>query len=234
MSETVKNLFTDISPTYDRLNHFLSLNIDRWWRRNAIAAIKNGANENFLALDLCAGTHDFGIECLKQFPQAQITALDFSPGMLASGTEKLKKLGLENKIKPVCGDALHMPFADKSFDVVFCGYGVRNFDNATQGLKEISRVLKADGQVIILEFFKPASFAAKLFHKTYANFIIPTVGRLISGHPEAYAYLRDSITGFVSVKEFSTILEKCGYQNISRHDFFMNVSTVVSACNGLL
>lgn len=229
MSEAVKNLFTDISPTYDRLNHFLSFNIDRLWRKKSIALIKKQKDETFSALDVCAGTHDFGIECLKYFPHAQITGLDFSPGMLASGTEKLKKLGLENRIKPICGDALHMPFPDQIFDVVFCGYGVRNFDDAGRGLQEIYRVLKPGGQVLILEFFKPTTFAAKFFHKTYASFIIPLVGKIISGHPQAYAYLRDSISKFISIDNFSSLMKKTGYQNISQNNFFMHISSCVSA-----
>lgn len=229
VSEAVKNLFTDISPTYDQLNHFLSFNIDRLWRKKSIALIKKQKNETFSALDVCAGTHDFGIECLKRFPRAQITGLDFSSGMLASGTQKLKKLGLENRIKPLCGDALHMPFPNESFDVVFCGYGVRNFDDAGRGLQEIERVLKPGGQVLILEFFKPTTFTAKIFHKTYASFIIPLVGKMISGHPQAYAYLRDSISKFISINDFSSLMAKTLYQNITHHDFFMNISSCVSA-----
>jgi demethylmenaquinone methyltransferase/2-methoxy-6-polyprenyl-1,4-benzoquinol methylase len=229
MSEAVKNLFTDISPTYDRLNHFLSFSIDRLWRKKSIALIKKSRKDCFTALDVCAGTHDFGIECLKQFPHAQITGLDFSPGMLTSGTEKLKKQGLENRIKAVCGDALHMPFANESFDVIFCGYGVRNFDDAERGLQEMYRVLKPGGQVLILEFFKPTTITAKIFHKTYASFIIPIVGKIISGHPQAYAYLRDSISQFISIKEFSSLMTKTGYQNIMHNDFFMHVSSCVSA-----
>lgn len=229
VSEAVKNLFTDISPTYDRLNHFLSFNIDRLWRKKSIALIKKSREEAFSALDVCAGTHDFGIECLKRFPKAQITGLDFSPGMFTSGTEKLKKLGLENRIKPVCGDALHMPFPDQSFDVIFCGYGVRNFDDTERGLQEIYRVLKPGGQVLILEFFKPTTLTAKVFHKTYASFIIPLVGKIISGHPQAYTYLRDSISRFISIDEFSSLMKKIGYQNIMHNGFFMHVSSCVSA-----
>lgn len=229
MSETVQKLFTDISPTYDRLNHFLSFNIDKSWRKKTISKIQKTPDENFIALDLCAGTHDLGLECLRQFPKAEIIALDFSYGMLQAGQNKISKEFKAGQITPVCGDALNMPFADNTFDVIFCAYGVRNFDCTEKGLNEIRRVLKPDGQILVLEFFKPTSAVNRLFNNTYGEYILPLVGQWISGHKSAYAYLRDSIRGFLNVSEFEKLLEKTGYKEIKNKNFFMSISTCVSA-----
>lgn len=245
MSEAVKSLFTDISPTYDRLNHLLSLNLDKIWRRKAISLINDyltlrlsdsqkvtqseSQKVSFLALDLCCGTFDLSLECLRQFPNAQIIAADFSHGMLNAGREKISQSINSGKIIPICGDGLKLPLADNSLNVIFCGYGVRNFDSTKIGLQEMNRVLKAGGQIIVLEFFKPSSWVSNVFHKSYAKFLIPLLGKIISGHESAYHYLRDSIQGFLTIQEFKNLLEECNYKDIKINDFFMSVSTAVSA-----
>lgn len=229
MSEAVKNLFTDISPTYDRLNHFLSFNFDKSWRRKTIANIEAGRDEPFLALDVCCGTHDLGLECLRQFPRSKITGLDFSQGMLDAGEGKIAAEKRAGKITPVRGDALAMPFPDDSFDVVFCAYGVRNFDDAGSGLKEMRRVLKPGGQLLVLEFFRPTSAFNRFFNKTYGEHILPWLGARISGHPSAYGYLRDSIRGFLSAEETAAKLDAVGFERIATRDFFLSISTCVSA-----
>lgn len=234
MSDAVKELFTTISPTYDRLNHFLSFNCDKRWRQKTIAVIRKNPLDAFRALDVCCGTHDLGIECLKRFPNATVTGLDFSEGMLAAGENKIARERAVGKIIPMQGDALAMPFEDASFDVAFCAYGVRNFDDAKKGLREIRRVLKPGGQLIILEFFRPTGVLSRLFHRTYAENILPRVGAAVSGHPSAYSYLRDSIRGFLSVAEFEAALLDCGFVNPSHRNFFMAVSTCVSAHRDLL
>lgn len=227
MSEVVKNLFTDISQTYDKLNHLLSFNIDKSWRRKTISQIHKKSSEQFFALDVCAGTHDLGLECLKQFPNAIIQAMDFSPGMLEAGQKKIAQEMEQGKITPVLADALNMPFDDNTFDIVFCGYGVRNFDDTEKGMKEILRVLKPGGQALILDFFKPISTISKIFNKTYGQFILPACGAMISGHPSAYSYLRDSIRGFLTTNEFESLLEKIGFRKIQTTNYFMNISSCV-------
>lgn len=228
MSEAVKNLFTDISTSYDRLNHLLSLNIDKVWRKKAIQLIERNKNDNFHALDLCCGTYDLSLECFKQFPQCNITASDFSQGMLDAGLPKIKKFRESKQINVVQADALNLPFDDERFDVIFCAYGVRNLDDTKKGLLEIQRVLKPGGQIIVLEFFKPDRPMAHLFHKTYANIIIPTLGKMVSGHSSAYHYLRDSIQGFMTIEEFKALGLQCDYQNIFAKDFLFSISTAIS------
>jgi demethylmenaquinone methyltransferase/2-methoxy-6-polyprenyl-1,4-benzoquinol methylase len=228
MSEAIKNLFTDISPTYDKLNHLLSFNIDKSWRRKTIAKIQRQPNETFLALDLCAGTHDLGLECLKKFPKAKVIAADFSFGMLAQGQDKLKLHVADQKIFPVCADALHMPFEDNTFDVAFCAFGMRNLDNKSKGLEELNRVLKPGGQLMILEFFKADSLASRFFNKTFAQHIMPRIGRLVSGHQSAYDYLRDSIRGFLTVDDFRELMIMNGYKDIGADHFLMSIASCMT------
>lgn len=229
MSESVKNMFTEISPTYDRLNHFLSFNFDKSWRRKTIASIQQEQSQEFSVLDICCGTHDMGLECLRQFPNSKITGIDFSQGMLDAGVEKIKKELDSGKIKTVCGDALALPFEDNSFDVLFCAYGVRNFDNTQKGMQEMMRVLKPGGQVLVLEFFKPTSIINRAFNKTYGQYLLPLFGKWISGHSSAYHYLRDSIRGFKTVPEFQSLISNLGFINVKTKSFFMNISHCVSA-----
>lgn len=229
MSEAVKQLFTEISPTYDRLNHLLSFNFDKGWRKSAIRMIRKKRQDHFKAIDLCAGTYDFSLECLKNFPNAEIMACDFSQGMLDAGLNKIDPQIKTGQIKPICCDALHMPFEDNSIDVIFCGYGVRNFDDTEKGMKEIYRVLKPGGQVIVLEFFKPDTILGRFFNRTYAQTIIPSLGKIISKHDSAYSYLRDSIRGFLTTKQFEQMLHKNKFKDIKTKNFIMKISSAVSA-----
>jgi ubiquinone/menaquinone biosynthesis methyltransferase len=224
MSETVKNMFTAISPTYDKLNHVLSFNIDKGWRRKAVSAIGHTASEPIKVLDVCAGTFDLSLDTLAHFSAAQITAVDFSSGMLQSGLAKIKG----KNITPVCADALNLPFANAHFDVAVCGFGMRNLDDKTKALVELRRVLKPGGQLLVLEFFKPASFLSRLFNKTYAEHILPRLGKMISGNEAAYTYLRDSIRGFLTTDEFKALMQTQGYQNIKVQNFIFGIASCVS------
>lgn len=228
MSEAVKKIFDEISPTYDRLNHLLSLNIDKSWRKKSIARIHKKADESFDVLDLCAGTHDLGLECLKQFPKAKIVAADFSMEMLKKGQEKLAKLNKTDAIHAICADALNLPVQDKSFDVVLCAYGVRNFDDTEKGLKEMYRVLKPGGQMIVLEFFRPTKKIAQFFNKTYGQYVLPQIGKMVSKHDSVYTYLKNSIQGFLSLDEFKTLMTSCGFENIHAKNFLMAISSAVT------
>lgn len=228
MSEAVKTLFTDISSSYDRLNHTLSLNLDKIWRRKAIGMIARNQTENFKVLDIATGTFDLAIACLKHFSNSHVTATDFSEGMLEAGQHKIADFKKQGRIHSQFADALNLPFENEQFEVTLCSYGVRNFDDVAKGLSEMFRVLKPGGQVVILEFFKPESKLAALFHKTYANFVIPTVGRLLSGHKSAYHYLRDSIQDFYTLEEFTQIAKQQGFVNIETKSSIFDVSTAVS------
>lgn len=226
MSEQIKELFSTISPTYDRLNHLLSFNLDKRWRKQTIQTIRASENAPLLALDLCAGTFDLSLAFLERFRQSKVISADFSHGMLKAGLNKIKPHS--NRIFPVCGDALKLPFPDQSFDVVFCGYGFRNLDDPAKGLAEIHRVLKPGGQILILEFFRPQKLATRVFHHTYGRWVLPNVGHLISKSRSAYLYLHDSISRFYTLNECEKAFEKQGFNEILSKRFFMGVTHLVS------
>ncbi|OVE81369.1 bifunctional demethylmenaquinone methyltransferase/2-methoxy-6-polyprenyl-1,4-benzoquinol methylase [bacterium K02(2017)] len=227
-SQSVQNIFDQISPTYDRLNHLMSLNFDKSWRKKTIGLIKKTSETPFTAIDLCAGTFDLSLECLKQFPQSKIMAVDFSQEMLNAGQPKIAEALIDEKIKPICADCLSLPFAANSIDVIFCGFGFRNFVSVKKGIMEAKRVLKPGGQLIVLEFFKPKSGLNQFFHTTYAKHVIPIMGKMVSGHDIAYDYLKDSIKDFLSAREFKSILQSYDFHHTEIKDFFMSISTAIS------
>lgn len=233
MSEQIKQLFSGISPTYDKLNHLLSFNIDKGWRKKSVDKITGfSENDTPLALDLCAGTLDFTVAFKQKFSKAQVVSLDFSHPMLALGQHKIADNDF-SQVSLICGDALKLPFADNTFDVLFCGYGFRNLDNSKAGLQEISRVLKPGGQLLILEFFKPESLASKTFHATYGKYLLPWVGGLISKQKKAYDYLYSSINSFLSISQCENLLKDCGFSQTRTHSFLMDVSHLVWAIKGV-
>jgi len=222
----MKTMFSSISPTYDLLNHVLSLGCDVGWRRKAVALIDCPTNQSLRVLDLCAGTGDFALAVQKKFPLAKIEVVDFSPEMLELARHKFEKHGL-SQVKIICADALKLPFDDGSFDVVVCGFGVRNFADVPKGLGEVYRVLKQGGQVIVLDLFKPETGVGRLFYNTYGRFVLPLVGRLISRHEGAYDYLRNSVQGFVSVGEFEKLVMKIGFASVRSRHFLFRAASVV-------
>ncbi len=211
MSEAVKKIFDEISGRYDFLNRVLSFNIDRSWRKKAVKLIQSTAPHP-VVLDICAGTFDFTLEVLKQYPQAKIHAGDFSEGMLKAGHAKIAHAVAGGSVIPEVADALALPYANDYFDFLVCGFGYRNVSDKTKCLTEFHRVLKKNGQAVVLEFFRPTSWLTKLFHTTYAQGVIPTVGGWLSGNRGAYAYLRDSIQGFLTQDEFCALAEKNGFK----------------------
>lgn len=227
MSEDVKQLFTDISSTYDKLNHVLSFNIDKLWRKDAMRRIQFKKNEPISALDVCAGTLDLSLTFLQEYQNGHVTSLDFSQAMLDYGMGKIKP-HQKQKIKVVCGDALNLPFDDGHFDVVFSAYGFRNLDHQDKGLREMFRVLKPGGQLLILEFFRPENIFSKTFHATYGKFLLPTIGQLISGNKEAYQYLHASIQKFLTQDQCKELMEKEGFKFSFLKNYFMGVSSLIS------
>lgn len=226
MSQSIQEMFTQISSRYDFLNRFLSFNLDQHWRTKTIQSIQFDANAPLVACDLCAGTLDLSLAFLLRFGQSQVMAVDFSLAMLQNGLKKITP-PLQNKIHPMAADALKLPFPDKTFDVIFCGYGFRNLDDKTKGLSEMHRVLKPGGQLLILEFFKPTGLLSQIFHATYGRFFIPWLGALISKNRGAYTYLRDSIQGFYSLNEFIKLITNHGFDVNNFISFFMGVSSLV-------
>jgi len=204
-------MFDNIAPKYDFLNHLLSANIDKLWRRKAMNLLKPKKPQSIL--DIATGTGDFAIELHKLRP-TEIIGADISEKMLEIGREKIRKKNLENVITLQRADSEKLPFTDNRFDAVTVAFGVRNFENLKAGLQEMFRVLKPGGAVIVLEFSKPQGFPVKQAFNFYFKNILPLVGRLFSSDKRAYTYLPESVQAFPEGKDFIRLMEDCGYKSV--------------------
>jgi demethylmenaquinone methyltransferase/2-methoxy-6-polyprenyl-1,4-benzoquinol methylase len=206
--DQVEEMFNNISPKYDLLNHLLSANIDKLWRKNAINMLK--PHQPGLILDIATGTADFAIAatCIQG---AKIVGIDISEGMLEVGRKKVMKKGLSNRIELIKADSENLPFENDKFDAAIVGFGVRNFETLKTGLSEIKRVLKPGGIFYILEFSKPVKAPYKQVYQFYFTKILPFVGRLVSKDSNAYTYLPESVNEFPDGDKFLTILAEVGF-----------------------
>ncbi len=209
--QQVANMFDKIAFRYDFLNHFLSAGIDVTWRKKAIKQLKSIHPQT--VLDVATGTGDVAILTYKILHPKKITGIDISEGMLEVGRSKVEKLGLENEIELLNGDSESINFPDASFDAVTVAFGVRNFENLEKGLKEMLRVLKPGGKLVILEFSKPKQIAFKGVYNLYMKIIAPGIGNMVAKNKDAYQYLNESVQKFPEGKEFIEILKKSGYKN---------------------
>ncbi|CCZ80041.1 demethylmenaquinone methyltransferase [Odoribacter laneus] len=224
--EAVKGIFNDIAPSYDRLNHFLSMNIDKRWRRVAIKRIAE--QEKGRLLDVACGTGDFSIAAVRGGVQ-QVVGIDISEKMLEIGRRKIMGMGLQEKITLQYGDSERMEFPDQDFDVITVAFGVRNFEHLEWGLKEMHRVLKKGGKVIILEFSMPEHFPMKQLYRFYFKHILPVLGGWVSGNKGAYTYLPESVSRFPQGKEFLEILSRCGFQQPSQKKLTFGIASLYTA-----
>ena len=204
-------MFDAVAPRYDLLNRLLSGGIDRSWRKAAVNMLAPH-NPNRI-LDLATGTADLAVEAMRLNPE-KIVGVDIAEEMLKFGREKLRKLNLDDQITLQRGDAEKLPFSDSQFDAAMVSFGVRNFENLQKGLKEIRRVLKPGGALVILEFSRPRAFPIKQFYGIYSKYIMPAIGKLFSKSSSgAYKYLPDSIAVFPDGDKFLAELEAAGYEN---------------------
>lgn len=221
--QQVEQMFDHIAPKYDFLNHFLSLGIDRLWRKSAIR-ILSGYKSDYI-LDVATGTGDFAIAASKLEP-VKIIGYDISAQMLNVGKNKVKRLGLEQMIEFQKGDSEDMPFKAEQFDAITVAFGVRNFENLENGLKEFHRVLKADGVVIILEFSKPKHFPMKQLYLFYFFKILPFIGRMVSKDSSAYSYLPESVMAFPDDQKFLSILQNAGFLRSEQKRLSFGIATI--------
>lgn len=221
--EQVAEMFDNISHKYDFLNHFLSLGTDIRWRRKAISLLKE--NDPRQILDIATGTGDFAIEALRLNPD-KVIGVDISEGMLEIGRHKLQRKGLSDRIELVSGDSENLQFDDNKFDAVIVAFGVRNFEDLQKGLRNMNRVLKPGGMVVILEFSKPGTFPFRQLYQFYFRWILPKIGRLISKDNAAYSYLPDSVGAFPDGKEFLEILDKTGFQQTQCKPLTLGISSI--------
>jgi|SRR5215471_11524112 len=208
----ISAMFDEIAPRYDLLNHLLSAGIDRHWRKRAIRSLALTGRERLL--DICTGTGDLAIEARTARPgAARVVGVDFSAVMLGLGREKLRRRSLDSTIALVRGDASSMPVADGSIDAVTIAFGIRNVDNRAAACREILRVLKPGGRLAVLEFAMPTSPLFRHLYLSYFRYILPSIGRWISGHATAYTYLPASVDAF-EPQTFMELLRQCGFVDV--------------------
>jgi demethylmenaquinone methyltransferase/2-methoxy-6-polyprenyl-1,4-benzoquinol methylase len=223
--EEVAEMFNNISKKYDFLNHFLSLGIDKIWRKKAIKKLREIQPKRIL--DIATGTGDFAIASLKLNP-TEVVGIDISAGMLEVGREKMKARQFDSIITMTLGDSEALPFEDNYFDALTVGFGVRNFEHLEIGLAEMFRVIRVGGKVIILEFSKPKKFPIKQGYGFISKYIIPFFGKRISKDEKAYAYLPESIAAFPEGQEMIDILTKLGYKNVEAELVSGGIATIYS------
>ena len=216
----IRQMFSSIAPRYDLLNHLLSLNIDKSWRRKAVSLMRSNSNQQpSFWLDLCCGTGDLSLEMLRQGAH-RVVSSDFSHPMLCLNRDKLRHRGSTPKISLVEADALTLPFPANTFDAVAIAFGLRNLESPESGLAEMRRVLKPGGRLVVLEFSKPTNpLFDRLFQKYFFN-VLPKVGAALSRHHHAYTYLPESVSQFPDQARLATIFAACefdgiGYRNLT-------------------
>ena len=204
----VRQMFNDIAPKYDFLNHFLSAGIDKRWRKKTIALLKPFQPKHIL--DIATGTGDLAIEALSLNPE-HIIGTDISEGMLKLAKNKIEQKKISDKISLQLAASENLPFTDSSFDAVTVAFGVRNFNNLDKGLSEIFRVLKNGGVAAILEFSVPSSFPMKQLYLFYFKKALPFIGKFVSKNNMAYTYLPETVLSFPQGKDFVKHLENTGF-----------------------
>lgn len=225
--EQVAEMFNNIAGKYDFLNHFLSLGIDKSWRKKAIAEVAS-INPNRI-LDVATGTGDLAIAAANKIGGITVVGVDIADQMLEEGRKKIAERNLSKVISMNLGDSESLPFADNSFDAVMCAYGVRNFENLEAGLKEMQRVMRPGGKLAILEFSRPANFPIKQLYSFYFKNILPGIGGLLSKHKTAYTYLPESVNVFPDGDDFCKILTKCGFTGAKARPLTLGVTTLYTA-----
>ena len=221
--QQVEQMFDNISPRYDFLNHFLSLGIDYSWRikvRKTIAKFKP-----VKVLDVATGTADLAIELIK-IKNVNVVGIDISQGMLDFGDVKLIKRGLNDRITLKQADSENLPFEDSAFDAVTVSFGVRNFENLDKGLQEMGRVLKPGGPLVVLEFSKPTNPIFSRLYWFYFKYILPPLGKLFSKDATAYTYLPQSVAAFPEGEEFVTRAKSAGFSNVTYKPLTFGICTM--------
>lgn len=205
----IERMFDSIAPRYDLLNRILSGGVDQQWRRKVMKHVLAGKPERML--DVATGTADLALMAARK-GVSKVVGVDISNEMLEVGRAKVTKGELREQVELINGDAEKLPFSDRQFDVATVAFGVRNFEDLGEGLHQINRVLRPGGKLVVLEFSRPRAFPIKQLYGFYGRFILPTIGRLISGDSGAYTYLPESIAIFPEGEEFIGWMKDAGFE----------------------
>lgn len=221
----VEEMFDNIAPKYDLLNHVLSMKIDVLWRNTLVKWMLRDAPKE--VLDVATGTGDLAL-AVQKGTGARVTGLDLSQQMLNVGIEKIKNAKLSQEIDMMKGDAENLPFDSNKFDAVCVAFGVRNFENLNQGLFELKRVVKEGRSVYILEFSKVEGLLGPLYMFYFKN-ILPLIGKLVSRDNRAYTYLPDSVNAFPFGERMKQILLDVGYSKVEYKKLSLGIATIYKA-----
>lgn len=225
--EQIAQMFDGIAFRYDFLNHFLSLGIDKGWRRKALRYLLPDHPKSIL--DIATGTADLAILEARMLHPEKIVGVDISQGMLDLGAKKVRQENLSAKISLKLADSESLPFPDNSFDAVTSAFGVRNFENLEKGLSEMARVLKPGGKTVILEFTSPTVFPVKQFFHLYFRYITPWIGKWIARSKEAYSYLPESVKVFPQGRAMVDILKQNGFQQADCRSLTLGICAIYYA-----
>lgn len=224
--ESIRSLFDNIAPTYDFLNHLLSLRRDVYWRKMAVQEVRG--LEGWI-LDIATGTGDVAIEMVcQESPHRRIFGLDFSEPMIKRAQQKVFHKGLSQIITLSLGDALSLPFRDNTFSASVIAFGLRNIEKKERALSEMARVIKKGGKVIILEFTFPQKGLLRRLYPIYFQRVLPWVGGVISGDRGAYAYLPESVFHFASSRNYEAMMRKVGLENVGTQSLTGGVASIIS------
>ena len=223
----VEQMFDNIAPSYDKLNHRLSWNIDRGWRRKAIRQL--AAEHPQQLLDIATGTGDFAIMAAKMLKPQRIVGADISEGMMEIGRRKVLQMNLQDTVTFEKQDCMNLDYPDGSFDAVTAAFGIRNFPDLDKGLREMCRVLRKGGQLSIVELTTPVSFPMRQLFSIYSHTVLPVCGRMISHDTSAYSYLTKTIEAFPQGEEMMGILKKAGFSQTSFKRLTFGICTMYYA-----
>ncbi|GAB4011513.1 MAG: bifunctional demethylmenaquinone methyltransferase/2-methoxy-6-polyprenyl-1,4-benzoquinol methylase UbiE [Bdellovibrio sp.] len=217
-------IFDQIAPTYDRLNRILSVGIDIYWRQVLKRHLPK--RNELKVLDLATGTGDVPLTLIKDKKVQTIVGTDLSEGMLTVGRKKISEKNLTDRITLKVGDGVTIPESDESFDVITVSFGIRNFPDYEQSLRNMKRVLKKNGRAMVLELSMPKNPLIKMFYQFYFRFILPLIGNGMSNHGDAYTYLNKTVESFPSGEEFASLMKKAGFVNVDFKPLTFGIATL--------
>lgn len=223
----VRDMFDSIAPAYDFMNRAMTLGVDRAWRRKAVEIAAQDSPVN--VLDLATGTADLAIALARRLPGAAITGADLSEGMIAEGRVKIERAGLSSRVRLEVADGLHLPMPDNTFDCITIAYGIRNFASMLDGYREMWRVMRPGGRVVVLELSTPVNPVALGLYNIYTRTLIPVAGRLLSHDRRAYSYLPESIRAVAQGNEMTALMSEAGFTGASFRRLTFGSCTIYTA-----